>query len=165
VSELRFGVSDLLGRPGHHREVYGEVQLAMRVGPSEVKSDSATFARVTAVGEGLVVDGRSSAMAVHTCIRCLTEWEERLEADWSELFTRHPQIDESPISADGFIDLEPIVRDELSLALPAAPVCRPDCAGICPECGADLNTAPCDGHGQEPEGPFAVLKQLFGSET
>jgi uncharacterized protein len=59
------------------------------------------------------------------------------------------------------IDLEPAIHDEVSLSLPAAPTCRPDCAGLCAVCGTDLNEAPCDGHGDGSDSPFAALKQLF----
>lgn len=165
MSELRFQISDLLGHPGAHRDVYGEAKFLMRVGQSEIRSSSATNARLTAVSEGILVEAWTGVMAYQACVRCLTEWEAPIETTWAELFTRHPETDESPITGDGWIDLEPLVRDELSLALPKAPLCRPDCAGLCAECGADLNTAPCEGHGDQLDGPFAALKQLFGSET
>ena len=139
MGDLRFQVSDLLGHPGSHRDVHGEVKLFLKVGETTTRSSSATFAHLTAVGEGILAEG------------------------WSELFVRHPDGDQNAIASDGVIDLEGVVHDELSLALPADPLCRPHCAGICPECGADLNDAPCEGHGDLSEGPFAALKQLFGS--
>jgi uncharacterized protein len=162
ATNLRFQVSDLLGHPGQSRDVYGEMKLYLKVGETTTSSSAATFARLTAVHEGILAAGWSGVMADHVCVRCLIGWEGPVEAEWSELFVRHPDADQSPITPDGIIDLEPIVRDELSLALPADPLCRQDCAGICPECGADLNNAPCDGHGDDSEGPFAALKQLFG---
>ena len=160
MADLRFPVTDLLGHPGERRDVYGETKLHLEVGETRVSTSSATYAQLTAVGEGILAKGWSGVMADHVCIRCLTEWEAPIDAEWEELFMRHPGKDESPIH-DGVIDLEPVVRDELSLALPSDPLCRPDCAGICPECGADLNNAPCSGHGDLSEGPFAALKQLF----
>jgi uncharacterized protein len=45
---------------------------------------------------------------------------------------------------DGVIDLGPEIRDELLLALPMGPLCREDCAGICPTCGANRNLTACD---------------------
>jgi len=44
---------------------------------------------------------------------------------------------------DGVIDVGPEIRDELLLALPMGPLCREDCAGICPTCGANRNLTPC----------------------
>lgn len=163
MGDLRFQVSDLLGHPGSHRDVYGEVKLFLKVGETTTRSSSATFAHLTAVGEGILAEGWSGIMADHVCVRCLREWEGPVETQWSELFVRQPDGDQNAIAPDGVIDLEGVVHDELSLALPADPLCRPHCAGICPECGADLNDAPCEGHGDLSEGPFAALKQLFGS--
>ena len=65
--------------------------------------------------------------------------------------------------SEGEIDLSLPARAEMALALPAAPVCRNDCLGLCPTCGTDLNSDPCDGHGDDTDSPFAVLKDLFDS--
>jgi uncharacterized metal-binding protein YceD (DUF177 family) len=165
MDDLRFQVSDLLGHPGLDRWIYGEAKVNLAVGETVVSSRSATYAHVTATSVGVLVDGWSGVMADHTCARCLRTWEAPVETEWSELFARQPGPDESPIEADGMIDLGPVVHDELSLALVADPVCQPDCLGLCVECGADLNIAPCAGHGDESSSPFAALKQLFGSES
>ncbi|MCE9571609.1 MAG: DUF177 domain-containing protein [Deltaproteobacteria bacterium] len=57
------------------------------------------------------------------------------------------------------IDLEPLIREQFVLAVPYAPLCREDCKGLCAQCGADLNTAPCAC--ESPIDPrFAALKGL-----
>jgi uncharacterized protein len=61
----------------------------------------------------------------------------------------------------GETDLNGPAKDELALGLPMAPLCRPDCRGLCPICGNDLNEDPCEGHGDDSESPFAALKDLF----
>lgn len=165
MDNLRFQVSDLLGHPGLDRWVYGEAKVFLEIGESKVSSSSATYAHLTSTSVGIVVDGWSGVMADHTCARCLATWEGPIEAEWTELFARRPGEDESPIGVDGMIDLGPVVHDELSLALPPDPLCRPDCLGLCVECGAYLNTDPCAGHDDASSSPFAALKQLFGSET
>lgn len=165
MNDLRFQVSDLLGHPGLDRWVYGEAKLALAVGETSVSSLAATYAHITAVTHGVLVDGWSGVMANHICARCLREWEAPVETQWSELFMRRPGEDESPIGVDGMVDLAPVVHDELSLALPADPLCRPDCRGLCVTCGADLNMDPCAGHDDESSSPFAALRQLFGSES
>ena len=53
--------------------------------------------------------------------------------------------------------------DELALALPVAPVHDENCKGLCPVCGNDLNSDPCDGHEDGLDSPFAVLKDLLDS--
>ncbi|MFZ0013870.1 MAG: YceD family protein, partial [Acidimicrobiia bacterium] len=64
---------------------------------------------------------------------------------------------------DATVDLSGPTTDELALAMPAAPLCRLDCKGLCPICGTDLNSEPCDGHGEDSDTPFAALKDLFDS--
>ncbi|HVK77921.1 MAG TPA: DUF177 domain-containing protein [Kofleriaceae bacterium] len=58
------------------------------------------------------------------------------------------------------VDLEPLVREQFVLAVPFAPLCREDCAGLCPQCGADRNVAPCQCEKPiDPRfGPLAGLK-------
>ena len=74
------------------------------------------------------------------CRRCLTDVEGVSVSEVDELFQQHPR-DEDAIEIIGDqIDLAPVVREYVLLDLPDAPLCRPDCAGICPSCGVDRNT-------------------------
>jgi uncharacterized protein len=58
---------------------------------------------------------------------------------------RDPDLDEETYPLEGDqLDLRPLVRDALLLELPLAPLCRQDCCGLCTQCGADLNSGPCD---------------------
>lgn len=72
------------------------------------------------------------------------------------------------IDADGSFDIAPAVIAALVYATPYVILCKEDCAGLCPRCGADLNEGPCScGETDEidPFNPFAVLKDLeFGDE-
>jgi len=47
---------------------------------------------------------------------------------------------------DGYINLAPLTRDYLLLELPIKPICRPDCKGLCPVCGVNLNETICEHH-------------------
>jgi len=58
------------------------------------------------------------------------------------------------------LDLEAWARDALALALPAQLTCRPDCAGLCPQCGANLNDDPSHSHEPEPDLRWAKLSEL-----
>ena len=59
------------------------------------------------------------------------------------------------------LDLEPVVRDAIVLALPLTPLCTPDCAGLCVTCGERLDDLPPD-HSHEALDPrWAALSQLF----
>jgi uncharacterized protein len=108
---------------------------------------------------GLVVRGTIGARVRHTCHRCLSEWGEDLDADLTELLGADAPDD---YRLDGDVaDLEDPIRDAVLLALPLVPQCRPDCAGLCAVCGADLNTGACPGHDEEPDSPFAALRGLL----
>ena len=61
---------------------------------------------------------------------------------------------------NGQIDLAPMVREEVLLAVPDGPLCRPDCPGLCPICGADLAEGPCGCDTTERDERWAVLDQL-----
>jgi uncharacterized protein len=185
VESLRFQVTDLIGHPGLSREVAGELRLSLVVGETRVDDVAGVVAGLDSIPEGILVSGRTGTIAHHQCARCLVTWDAPVEVTFTELFTRISKAD-SPrndwprnfgpkndwsvedqyrVTSDGWIDLEPLVHDEIALALPSDPLCRPDCAGLCPICGADLNMGSCAGHGDESSSPFAALKQLFGSET
>jgi uncharacterized protein len=60
----------------------------------------------------------------------------------SEVYLSAASDDDFVISGD-FVDLAPLAREAIVLALPLAPLCRPDCLGLCVDCGADLNDGPC----------------------
>ena len=62
---------------------------------------------------------------------------------------------------DEFIDLTELLREQFYLALPMKPLCREDCQGICPQCGTNRNTAPCDCQPQWEDPRLAGLKTLL----
>jgi uncharacterized protein len=111
--------------------------------------------RLEAVMEGVLVSGEVDLEISAECARCLEPltWEETV--DISELFAypatdsrgavvEEPEDDEDPLpKLDGdLIDLEPTLRDSVVIAMPMAPLCSPDCAGLCSECGIRLDDNP-----------------------
>jgi uncharacterized protein len=67
----------------------------------------------------------------------------------------------SPYVQDEELDLSGWARDAYALALPAQVVCTPECAGLCPECGVNLNTArPEHHHEPAPDPRWAKLREL-----
>ncbi|WP_236794125.1 DUF177 domain-containing protein [Amycolatopsis sp. GM8] len=120
------------------------------------------------VVEGVLVTGTASAHTTGECSRCLDPIGGDVEIDLTELFAYPESTTEATTEEDEVshlindrIDLEPIVRDALVLALPQVPLCSEDCAGLCPECGgkwADLKP----GHGHETIDPrWAALVERF----
>jgi len=140
------GVADLLRTPGHRRAVHlagrlpGLKSVDTTVDPD---SDVEVSAGLEAFAEGLMADGTISAAWKAECRRCLKPVDGRVDVEFREVFERHPKEGETYQLGQEEVDLEPLIREAVLLALPLTPLCGVDCAGICPTCGADLNEGPC----------------------
>lgn len=157
---LRFRVDGLAGHPGKQREFAGTMPVRLRVVDSVVDDEMTVSGVFTGTVDGVEAEFSVAAPVAMTCVRCLTTWIEPLEVTGSQHFSKIPDEDGYAV-VGGEVDMGGPATDELALAIPLAPLCRPDCKGLCPICGTDLNTDPCDGHGEESDSPFAVLKDLF----
>jgi uncharacterized protein len=118
--------------------------------------------RLESVVEGVLVSGTVTGTVTGECVRCLDPVSRHLAVDVQELWTRGEPVDaedELPQLDGDLLDLEPVLRDAVVLALPLQPLCRDDCPGLCSECGARLADDP--GHGHEVTDPrWAALEQL-----
>jgi uncharacterized protein len=127
--------------------------------------------RLEAVMEGVLVTGTARAGLEGECVRCLGPITDELEVDLQELYVYDDrdhdpdEDDEVSMLQDDLLDLEPLLRDAVVLALPFQPLCQPDCPGLCVECGARLADDPDHGH-EEPVDPrWAALTELQQDET
>jgi uncharacterized protein len=95
-------------------------------------------------------------------MRCLEPAEPRFEVDAREVSQPGggEEMSSPYVGEDGELDLAGWARDALALALPAQLTCRPDCAGLCPQCGANLNLEPGHHHDPEPDHRWAKLSEL-----
>jgi uncharacterized protein len=64
----------------------------------------------------------------------------------------------------GLLDLEPLIREEMLLAIPINPICRPDCKGLCPVCGENLNESQCSHEDEEVDPRLSVLRTLLNKD-
>ncbi|MET7674800.1 YceD family protein [Streptomyces seoulensis] len=131
--------------------------------------------RLESVMEGVLVTGTARASAKGECVRCLEPVGLELEADFQEMFSYPDADDRGRVIAepgddaeddedrqyieDGLIDLEPLLRDAVVLALPMQPVCQDDCQGLCSACGARLTDDP-DHHHDAVDIRWAALQGL-----
>jgi len=114
------------------------------------------------VTDGLLATGTVYAPWTGECRRCLAPVSGELAVEFCELFEDSPRVGESYQLRLDAIDLAPLAREAILLDLPLAPVCAPDCAGLCPVCGADLNDGAC-GCAATPVDPrWAALDVLRG---
>jgi uncharacterized protein len=137
---------DLGRRPGTMRRYHRDIRLPARLGLDVIGIPAGgqivLDVRLESVVEGVLVSGTASALVTGQCARCLDPLVDSLEVELTELFA-YPDTatdistdpDEISRVLDDLIDLEPVVRDAILLALPQAPLCAEDCRGLCPECG------------------------------
>jgi uncharacterized protein len=112
-------------------------------------------------GGGYALRLRFSAAIAGPCMRCLEDAAPRIDVDAREV--ERPGGGEelsSPYVEAEVLDLQRWAHDAFALALPAQVVCREDCAGLCPVCGADLNADPAHAHEREPDPRWAKLREL-----
>jgi uncharacterized protein len=101
--------------------------------------------RLEAVMEGVLVSGVASTPLAGECSRCLEAFEDRTAVDIRELFYYPDRLgadtddDDCRQIVNDHLDLEPTLRDALILSLPLSPRCRPDCPGLCVDCGVRLD--------------------------
>ena len=97
---------------------------------------------------GLIVNTEFQTTITAECGRCLTEFPYDLTTEFTELFVFSNQDrseEDLVLPDDGFIDLAPIAREQLLLAVPINLVCKEDCEGLCSICGVNKNDEDC-GH-------------------
>lgn len=124
-------------------------------------------ARVTRATQGLLVQTHMQAEVQAECVRCLTDFQQPLEIDFTELyaFNRDSVTDSGLlVPENGKIDLEPFIRDEMLLAIPIGTLCSAECKGLCPVCGQNLNEAICNHEEEFIDPRLDVLKKLLESE-
>ncbi|WP_154794826.1 YceD family protein [Occultella kanbiaonis] len=166
---------DLGRRPGSMRELTLTVPAAQLMGTEVIGVQAGNpielDLRLEAVMEGVLVTGTAETEATGECVRCLRDIIHDVEVDLTELFAyaggRHPKVEEEDEEAEPLkemngelLDLEETVTDAVVLSLPFQPLCRPDCPGLCPECGIRLEDAE-PGHSHEILDPrWAALSGL-----
>jgi len=156
-------VAALVHRPGaqHRERVSGSIGGLAVVGTAvpddaEVVVDT-SLAWVT---DGLLATGTVRAPWTGECRRCLQPITGEVAVEFCELFEDSPRDGESYQLRPDTIDLAPLAREAILLDLPLAPVCSPDCQGLCPTCGADLNHRGCDCAPVSGDPRWAVLDVL-----
>jgi uncharacterized protein len=162
---------DLPRSPGSLREVNRVVpapkDLGLELIGVPVGADLALNLRLESVSEGVLVSGQVTAALRGECGRCLRPIDETLVVELVELYAYQNSTTEETTDEDevgrilgDLIDLEPALRDAVVLALPTNPLCRDDCPGLCPECGALWDDLPADHSHQQVDARWATLKKL-----
>ena len=111
----------------------------------------------------VVANGELETVGVSQCVRCLGEARVTVKAPVNAIYENQKEMREgrsevvtaeeqivTPFNGD-WIQPEEELRESLALELPSLPLCKPDCKGLCPRCGANLNEGPCNCPTEETE--------------
>jgi uncharacterized protein len=161
---LRFDVSALIkAQPG------ASLVLDLDVGPECLADLTVHFFRgtvqVTRIQGGVLVQGTVTSQLQQECVRCLEPSEHAITLELEEAF-RLPgvgsKLDTSyVVSEGGWLDLTPLLHEQSWLAAPMKPLCNPNCKGLCPQCGTNLNLESCACEKNQIDPRLAVLKELL----
>ena len=122
-------------------------------------------------GQELFFQGHINGPVIGHCARCTEEYTFEVDKDFTFVLVPRPAAtsDEEEISKDevdlgyydtDLVDLTPVVREQIILALPTRPLCDEQCKGLCPTCGSNLNTTSCSCTEPPKDPRLAVLRQI-----
>lgn len=175
MQALQFNVSKLLregtGSSRRYQLDDDVAELTDEVKVLALLKGAITFVRTVT---GVLVTGHLETVVMLTCRRCAIEFPAPVEIELEEEFKatydvetglplpRSEDDDEAAlINEQHILDLSEVLRQDLLLALPPFPLCREDCAGICPHCGQDLNEGPCACTQEEVDPRWGALRDLL----
>jgi len=143
----------------------GEVPGLVSIEPVHVE------AQVTLLDPHLIEAGAKQATkATFSCSRCLSEYVTHVSSEWKDWFTdekhRAVETEEQEIHyvSGTELDLDPYIREAVLLQLPYVPVCREDCQGLCPKCGANKNKDSCECQIVNIDPRLAALEDFFKAD-
>jgi uncharacterized protein len=149
------------------RVVLAPAALGLELISVPVGSDLELDLVLTSVSEGVYISGNVRGSLTGECGRCLNEISQSFDVSLAELFAYEASTTEETTDEDevgrmqgDLIDLEPAVRDAVVLMLPTNPLCRPDCPGLCPDCGVHLDDLPADHSHEDVDPRWAALGNL-----
>lgn len=174
-SEFVVSIADLPRQEGAQRQYSFTFSAPAGIGVDLLKvpqgAPITTEITLESVREGVLVHGGVYTRADGECARCLRPLERTVNEQIAEL-VYYPQslkalidngaddTDELPMTDGDSIDLEPLIRDAIVLALPLQPLCQPQCRGLCPECGERWDDLPEDHRHEHFDPRFSALDEL-----
>ena len=120
--------------------------------------------KVTRTPQGILLQVTLKTYTDLDCVRCLTKFQQALNIEFTELyaFSQRYITDSGLLMPEtGIIDLTPLLREYILLEIPISPLCRPDCKGLCPICGNNLNESSCTHEDNSGDPRLASLKSLL----
>ena len=175
-SPLVFDTRELGRRPGSIQRLRRPVPVPGELGLELIRVPVGTTLdldlRFESVMEGVLASGTARVPVSGECGRCLGRIDDAFGVEFQELFA-YPDsptddtTDEDEVSRlhGDLLDLEPVLRDAVVLALPTNPLCRDDCPGLCPGCGTRWDELPAEHAHEERDPRWAALEQLYDASA
>ena len=171
-----YNVAQLLKAPAgtvQRVELDDDDDLELKDGEATLAGPVSGQVRLHRTNQGVFVDGKVHVPVQLECTRCLKTMTTDLDFPLREQF--YPTVDVTtgvplpapndelafPIDHNHLLDLREAIRQNLVVALPMTALCKEDCAGLCAQCGKDLNEGPCDCQPETTDARFAALRELL----
>lgn len=165
--QLRLNVGFLLNQPvGSSRDFVFDIPV-LHLDPDLDLHHLIGDAKFTRTAQGLLAQVSLQATIDTECVRCLTRSEQTLKTEFTELyaFSQNSITDSQLLVPDSAqIILAPLVREYMLLEIPISPLCRPDCKGLCPICGENLNENPHQHEDEDTDPRLSELKKLLDND-
>ncbi len=175
---MRLDLTEIARTIGMHAE-----QAIDEPCPAELGLDCTSNVRgilkLSNTGSLLIMNGKISADVKFPCSRCLVDFSMPIEAPIEEQFRiekigdaamilpmeEEDEAAETALVKNNVLDVDELIRQNLLLVLPIQPLCKEDCAGLCPTCGENLNVRQCSCPPGDLESPFHALADLLEDDT
>ena len=167
---LTYQVKNLIANPGSSFPVEESISLEdLTVGGEGIHflSPVKVSGTLSSIGGGVIrFDGTADAAAAMECSRCTKSTQVSLHSDITQRFVgdrseEEAEAEDAEVYTNDMIDLNDLIYSEISMAVPMKVLCRPDCKGLCPVCGKDLNDGPCDCQQENTDPRWDALKNLL----
>lgn len=149
---------------GQSRDFEFDVTQPLRVADDLTLDYLSSTLHLSRTSRGILVQGALETQFAGACTRCLENTLVSLEVPIEELYVYPPEPSaEFTVSDDGFLDIAPLLREEIVTNTPIGILCKADCAGLCPTCGQNLNDGTCECEQDNIDPRLAALKTLKDS--
>lgn len=175
ITDLKFNVSQLLREEIGSQRNYEFAEDRVLLDDVLILRQLTGKVRFTRTITGVLGDVKARGTVEMECTRCLKpaiqqidfafcdEFHSKIEVNTGAPLPKPDEEDPFYIDETHKVDLEAAIREYALLALPMRPLCTPDCKGLCPQCGVDLNVEACQCSETEGDERFAALKSLLNN--
>jgi len=162
---LRFSLASLLKEPVGSKMSFAIDEAEQRLAEDLCVDFLRGTVEFTRISRGIFSEGQLRSQVQLECARCLETFAQPLNLHLEAQFGLPPIRPQGetifPIGVKGIVDLTPALREQILLDLPMRPLCKPDCRGLCVECGKNLNEGPCDCVKETFDPRLVKLKELL----